>query len=113
MKDYSEEYKDPRWQKKRLKIFNRDKFTCQECGDNSNTLHVHHKQYKDGKKVWEYPMIDLVTLCETCHKLKHPTLMDKIKVLIKDIGTYHRQIQRRTGGAQHYCRGHGRGNGHD
>jgi len=31
--DYSKKLKDPRWQKKRLKIFKSDKFKCKICGD--------------------------------------------------------------------------------
>ena len=30
---YSEKLKDPRWQKKRLEILERDNFRCQYCGD--------------------------------------------------------------------------------
>ncbi len=39
---YSEKLKDPRWQKKRLEIFQRDEFHCQQCGDGENTLCVHY-----------------------------------------------------------------------
>ena len=31
--NYSEQLKSPKWQKKRLEIMQRDKFTCQLCGD--------------------------------------------------------------------------------
>jgi len=68
MKTYSEKLKDPRWQKKRLQIFNRDKFTCKLCGDTETTLHVHHKEYISGNDPWDYPNKLLVTICEHCHK---------------------------------------------
>lgn len=42
---YSEKLKDPRWQKKRLEILNRDEFACRFCGDNKSTLNVHHISY--------------------------------------------------------------------
>lgn len=67
-KTYYELLKDPRWQKKRLEILNRDEFTCQYCGDNESTLHVHHKYYDNKLKPWEYENKFLITFCETCHK---------------------------------------------
>jgi len=66
-KSYSELLKDPRWQKKRLEIFKRDKFTCKLCGDTETTLQVHHKEYIYGNDPWDYPNSMLVTLCEHCH----------------------------------------------
>lgn len=65
---YSELLKDPRWQRKRLEILERDNWSCQECGDNKNTLHVHHRAYRKGAKPWEYDAATLVSLCETCHQ---------------------------------------------
>lgn len=32
---YSQKLRDPRWQKKRLEILERDSFTCQHCHDHS------------------------------------------------------------------------------
>lgn len=63
---YSEKLKDPRWQKLRLKVFNRDKWTCQICKTKDRTLHVHHTIYK--KEPWDAPIQSLVTLCEDCHE---------------------------------------------
>lgn len=65
---YSEKLKDPRWQKKRLEVFQRDGFACVACGDKSSTLHVHHWYYERGKDPWEAPDGDLETLCESCHE---------------------------------------------
>lgn len=65
---YSDKLKDPRWQKLRLEIFNRDKFTCQSCGDTKSNLHVHHKNYIPGLEPWETPLKLLITLCEFCHE---------------------------------------------
>jgi phage terminase large subunit GpA-like protein len=69
---YSELLTDPRWQKKRLEILNRDDFTCQMCGDKETTLHVHHNWYEKEKKPWEYKNKDLITLCKHCHELITP-----------------------------------------
>jgi hypothetical protein len=64
---YSEKLKDPRWQKMRLKILERDDFACQICGDSEETLHVHHKRYVWGNDPWDYPDEVFATLCEECH----------------------------------------------
>jgi len=71
---YADKLKDPRWQKFRLKILDRDDFTCQMCGATDETLHAHHLAYKvDGKRVepWEVPPKWVVTLCESCHEREH------------------------------------------
>lgn len=65
---YSAKLRDPRWQKMRLEILNRDEWTCAICGDNETTLNVHHRWYERGKEPWESPAEALVTLCEVCHE---------------------------------------------
>lgn len=67
-KPYFEKLRDPRWQKKRLEIMGRDKFSCRHCGDTEKTLNVHHCIYDKGKEPWDYEGSNLVTLCEACHK---------------------------------------------
>jgi hypothetical protein len=64
---YQDQLKDPRWQKKRLRILNRDKFRCQVCGSKTKTLNIHHLVYKNGKKPWEYEDYHLLTVCQECH----------------------------------------------
>ncbi len=66
-KTYFEKLKDPRWQKMRLKVLERDDWTCQCCCDPDSTLAVHHRYYISGCEPWDYPMEALVTLCEECH----------------------------------------------
>ncbi len=65
-KSYSEKLRDPRWQKMRLKVFERDEWRCQLCSDETKTLHVHHRYYMKVEP-WEYPHDALMTLCEECH----------------------------------------------
>ena len=67
---YSAKLKDPRWWKKRLKILERDKWTCQKqlCLDTESTLMVHHRLYLPNTEPWDYPDELLVTLCEDCHE---------------------------------------------
>lgn len=66
---YKEQLAHPNWQKKRLEIFERDKFTCQLCLDTETQLHVHHKYYDKTFKTmaWEYPEHAYQTLCGDCH----------------------------------------------
>lgn len=66
---YGEKLKDPRWQKKRLEILNRDEFKCRACQSKTDTLHVHHLKYTD--EPWDAADVDLVTLCDVCHDTWH------------------------------------------
>lgn len=66
MASYAEKLKDPRWQKKRLEILNRDQFACLCCGSKIKTLHIHHRYYLKVDP-WDYPNDALDTLCESCH----------------------------------------------
>jgi hypothetical protein len=64
---YSEKPKDPRWQRKRLEIMERDGFKCIKCKAENQTLHVHHVAYLRGKAPWEHPDSGMITLCVKCH----------------------------------------------
>jgi 5-methylcytosine-specific restriction endonuclease McrA len=64
--EYRKKLLDPRWQKKRLKILERDGFECRFCHSTTSTLHVHHRAYGDGEP-WDVPDFWLETLCEDCH----------------------------------------------
>lgn len=67
---YQEDLKHPLWAKKREVILFRDNYQCRVCGSKTN-LQVHHLKYSNGKRAWEYPNLDLITLCEDCHKKVH------------------------------------------
>ncbi len=71
MKKYSEKLLDPRWQKKRLEILERDRFKCVLCSDGKSTIHVHHIRYENGLDPWDYSNDSLITLCEHCHGSVH------------------------------------------
>ena len=73
---YSEKLKDPRWQRKRLEILQRDDWACCNCGAKTETLHVHHGYYERGLDPWEYRDDTLWTLCEGCHELITECLSD-------------------------------------
>jgi hypothetical protein len=65
---YKEKLLDPRWQKARLRVLERDEFRCRHCLSIHKTLHVHHLDYTDGHEPWEYPLDYFLTLCEDCHR---------------------------------------------
>jgi 5-methylcytosine-specific restriction endonuclease McrA len=69
MKTYSDKLKDPRWQKKRLEILERDSFTCKMCKDKETELHIHHLKYGFDNP-WENDNEDLVTCCKFCHQIQ-------------------------------------------
>ena len=66
----NEAYKDPRWQKRRLQIMERDGWACIACGRTDQTLHVHHKAYHG--MPWDVSDHSLQTLCEKCHQALGP-----------------------------------------
>lgn len=68
---YSDKLKDPRWQKKRLEILERDNWTCRLCESDRKSLNVHHKYYSNKVNLWEYPNESLITYCEKCHSHIH------------------------------------------
>jgi 5-methylcytosine-specific restriction endonuclease McrA len=81
MMTYAEKLKDPRWQKKRLEILDRDLWKCSACGDIWNTLNVHHKVYQPNIDPWAYKPELLVTLCDDCHKLEHDLMAQAMRAL--------------------------------
>jgi hypothetical protein len=83
--EYYEKLKDPRWQKKRLEVFQRDEFTCQSCLDGENTLTVHHRYYDKNVEPWDYPLKSLVTLCESCHQMEYEDQYEIDKQLVRAV----------------------------
>lgn len=79
---YSEKLKDPRWQKKRLEIMERDSWTCQLCYAEDRPLHVHHKKYEYGKNPWDIDSAYLLTLCDNCHAIETKDYTQNINELI-------------------------------
>lgn len=64
-------YNSPEYQRWRTSVFDRDNFTCQNCGDSSGgNLNAHHiLPYRD----WREPQYSLnpsngITLCKRCHR---------------------------------------------
>lgn len=55
----------------RTAVFERDKYTCQDCGVVGGELNAHHvKKFKDYPKD-RYDIKNGITLCVTCHRKRH------------------------------------------
>ena len=63
--EVSDSYKHPKWQKTRLRVMERDEWSCCACSNKESTLHVHHRAYQG--EPWDVPDEWLQTLCESCH----------------------------------------------
>lgn len=86
---YSQKLRDPRWQRLRLQIMQRDGFRCVICGDDKKTLNVHHLIYQR-RDPWDYPEYVYQTLCEECHKTRQELTdkaVDSIRMAIAKVPT--------------------------
>lgn len=71
---YREKLRDPRWQKLRLQVFERDGWKCINCNTGihgKKTLCVHHWAYIRGREPWDYPLTNFATMCWDCHQKEH------------------------------------------
>ena len=68
-KTYAQKLRDPRWQEKRLRLFDKAQWTCELCFRvrPEEGLQVHHPIYLAGLDPWEYPDEIMMALCEPCH----------------------------------------------
>ena len=84
MSAYTEKFKSPKWQKKRLEALEYYSFLCCSCEEKEKELHVHHRHYIKGRQPWEYEIDDLVVLCSDCHKTWHDA-KEQIDIIIGNI----------------------------
>ena len=56
------------------RVYQRDKYTCQECGQVGGELNAHHvKSWAEFPEL-RYDLDNGITLCASCHARKHPHL---------------------------------------
>ena len=86
---YAQKLRDPRWQKKRLLILERDGWQCQSCRSTTESLQVHHLVYAK-RDPWDYADDCYQTLCANCHAARQE-LSDKasnaLKLALKNVPT--------------------------
>lgn len=87
--EYTAYIKSKTWDKKRTERLIYDNFQCQLCG-NRNNIQVHHLVYPAHKNFGTEPITDLITVCESCHKLidKLRKSQEPIKISRKYVTDY-------------------------
>ena len=86
MSRYTEQLKDPRWQRRRLECLQAANWRCQLCSRHEDSLNVHHVHYIKNRAPWEYPDEYLVVLCDECHSIRHEIdekLVSSLKVALR------------------------------
>ena len=90
---YQTQIKSPQWQKKRLEILNLRGFKCENCSCETEQLHVHHRFYIKGRKIYEYDNDVFQVLCEKCHTEIHKKLLtNKIEKIVEVIPEKYKEI---------------------
>jgi hypothetical protein len=86
--EYLAKLRDPRWQKMRLEVMQRDEFRCFHCASTDKTLNVHHCYYEWDRDPWDYPISSLRTLCEECHEFETDFVKRQKKALFDVLGKH-------------------------
>jgi hypothetical protein len=70
---YQKDLNTKQWQDRSHRIKTRDNLKCQafNCKTPNASLQVHHIDYFNHKKPWQYPDDMLITLCSVCHELEN------------------------------------------
>jgi len=59
-----------KWNETRFAVYQRDDYTCQDCGKSDCEVHAHHTEFVSNGGA-KYDMDNLVTLCKNCHMSIH------------------------------------------
>lgn len=76
-KETNKERKTPEYINWRKKVFERDNYTCQICGQKGGELNAHHIKPFSKYKNKRIDINNGITLCQKCHKLIHKKKVDK------------------------------------
>lgn len=86
---HAEQLKRPEWKYYRLYVAVVRKYTCELCGQKTHKkFNIHHKEYKKGLMLWQYPIDGVMFLCAFHHfKVHSPEILSKTNSFksIKDI----------------------------
>lgn len=91
LKKIQKSYSNENWLEFSNKVQSRDGYKCLKCGRKKGeaVLQAHHKLYRPGLKLWDYPPSDCITLCKGCHAQIHGIIEPSsgwILVSIDDLG---------------------------
>jgi hypothetical protein len=64
---YQDQLQNPKWQKLRLEKMQEADWQCEICGDADTELNIHHIEYRENRRAWDYPLEELECLCRDCH----------------------------------------------
>lgn len=73
-------YQSKDWKNFRDEVIRLDGGACSRCNRMASdgvVLQVHHKQYFEGRKPWQYPYDACYTLCSGCHAAEHGIIPPK------------------------------------
>lgn len=83
-KTYIQKLQDPRWQRKRLEIMQRDDFKCRHCEADDKPLQIHHIAY-NFKDPWDIEDRLLISLCNECHDIETGAVKEAFAKLIQSM----------------------------
>jgi ssDNA-binding Zn-finger/Zn-ribbon topoisomerase 1 len=69
--NYNEKLKTPEWREFRERILEIKGYTCENCGENTDSPQIHHAGYVPGREPWQYAPEEVRVLCDQCHGIIH------------------------------------------
>jgi len=94
---FVEQYRHPQWQRRKNERLQAANYACESCGSTETTLHIHHRRYFRGRKVWEYTDAELEALCAECHERIHQA-REKLKTAVGQLDSW--DVERLVGYAK-------------
>jgi hypothetical protein len=87
----SENYRRKEWLDFREKCLKHANNVCERCGRSNVVLQVHHPEYIQGLKLWEYQLESCEVICRRCHAEIHGKIIPQDGWLILDSDLDHHE----------------------
>lgn len=84
--EYHNPRDDPRLDRWREAVFERDGYTCQDCGELGGNLHAHHIERWSKAPDKRFEVSNGITLCHTCHWRRHYVAGDTVANALRPEG---------------------------